>query len=535
MPTLTSNAPSASERNRDTLDELSVLRAEHAALRASQAVIEFELDGTIVDANENFLRVLGYRLDEIRGRHHSMFVEPGFEKSADYRRFWEELAAGRYQAAEYKRIGKGGKEVWIQGSYNPLLDASGRAFKVVKFATDVTERRLRNADYEGQLAAIRKSQAVIEFQLDGTVLDANENFLNVLGYRLDEIRGRHHSMFVEPGFEKSAEYRRFWDELAAGRYQAAEYKRIGKGGKEVWIQASYNPILDASGRPVKVVKFATDVTEQVRSRQHLRALVEKVRATSGTLGGASEELTTVTTHIQGNSTETSTQAQSVAAAAEQVSRSSQTVASGIAEMTASISEISRTTSDAASVAQQAVQLSKDTNEKIRKLGESSVEIGKVVKVIAGIAQQTNLLALNATIEAARAGESGKGFAVVATEVKELARQSAQASENIAGRIEAVQSDTSAAVKAILEIGKIIERINDAQTSIAGAIEEQTATTSEISKNVSEVAGASDAIARSITAVATAAQNTASGVSQARSAVAELTQVAVELTRLVANS
>ena len=534
MPTVLST-PSVQDDPSTLASQMHGLRAELLAIRKSQAVIEFEVDGTILDANENFLRVLGYRLEEIRGQHHSMFVEPAFRASAEYRRFWDELAAGRFQAAEYKRIGKNGKEVWIQGSYNPVLDESGKPFKVVKFATDITATKLRNADYEGQIAAIRKSQAVIEFELDGTIRDANENFLGVMGYRLDEIRGKHHSIFVDAAFRASAEYRKFWEELGAGRYQSGEYKRIGKNGKEVWIQGSYNPILDASGRPFKVVKFATDVTEQVASRKHLGELVDKVRGVTGTLGGASRELSTVTTHIQDNSKETSTQAQSVAAAAEQVSRNSQTVASGIAEMTASIAEISRTTSDAATVATQAVTLSKQTNEKVQKLGESSVEIGKVVKVIAGIAQQTNLLALNATIEAARAGESGKGFAVVATEVKELARQSAQASENIAQRIEAVQKDTQASVAAILEIGKIIGRINEAQTSIASAIEEQTATTSEISKNVSEVASASDAIARSITAVATAAQNTASGVTQARSSVSDLAQAAEELKRLVASS
>jgi PAS domain S-box-containing protein len=233
-----------------------------AAIRKSQAVIEFSMDGTILDANDNFLMALGYSLDEVKGRHHGMFVDEAYRQSSDYKEFWVRLNRGEYQAAEYKRIGKGGKEVWIQASYNPILDAEGKPFKVVKFATDMTQQKLRNADYSGQIAAISKSQAVIEFKMDGTVLGANENFLRTLGYRLDEIQGQHHSIFVEPAHKQSDEYRDFWAALNRGEYQAAEYKRIGKGGKEVWIQASYNPIMDLNGKPFKVVKYATDVTEQ---------------------------------------------------------------------------------------------------------------------------------------------------------------------------------------------------------------------------------------------------------------------------------
>ena len=233
-----------------------------AAIRKSQAVIEFSMDGTVLDANDNFLKALGYRLEEIKGQHHSMFVEPAYKQSSEYREFWAALNRGEYQAAEYKRIGKGGREVWIQASYNPILDPDGKPFKVVKFATDMTEQKLRNADYMGQIAAISKSQAVIEFKMDGTVLSANDNFLKALGYTLDEIKGRHHSMFVDEAFRQSYEYKEFWAALNRGEYQAAEYKRLGKGGKEVWIQASYNPIMDLNGKPFKVVKYATDITPQ---------------------------------------------------------------------------------------------------------------------------------------------------------------------------------------------------------------------------------------------------------------------------------
>ena len=241
-----------------------------AAIRKSQAVIEFGMDGTILDANDNFLNALGYTLDEIRGRHHSMFVDEAFRQSAEYKEFWVKLNRGEYQAAEYKRIGKGGKEVWIQASYNPIFDANGKPFKVVKYATDVTEQKLRNADYTGQIAAIRKSQAVITFDMNGTVLDANHHFLNALGYTLEEIKGHHHSMFVDEAYRQSADYKEFWAKLNRGEYQAEEYKRIGKGGREVWIQASYNPIMDLNGKPFKVVKFAIDVTAQ---KQALNAML----------------------------------------------------------------------------------------------------------------------------------------------------------------------------------------------------------------------------------------------------------------------
>ena len=242
-----------------------------AAIRKSQAVIEFGMDGTILDANDNFLKALDYTLEEIRGRHHSMFVDEAYRQSAEYREFWAKLNRGEYQAAEYKRIGKGGKEVWIQASYNPILDLDGRPFKVVKYATDVTQQKMVNADYQGQIAAVNMSQAVIQFAMDGTVLDANENFLNALGYGLEEIKGRHHSMFVDEAYRQSAGYKEFWAKLNRGEYQAAEYKRIGKGGKEVWIQASYNPILDLNGKPFKVVKYATDITSEKNAIQAMIA------------------------------------------------------------------------------------------------------------------------------------------------------------------------------------------------------------------------------------------------------------------------
>ena len=547
------------------------------AVGKAQAVIEFNLDGTIIMANDNFLNVMGYTLAKIQGQHHRMFAEESFRNSIEYRQFWEALNRGEYQTGEYKRIGKGGKEVWIQASYNPILDLNGNPVKVVKYATDVTEQKLRNADFEGQIEAVGKAQAVIEFNLDGTIITANDNFLNVMGYTLAEIQGQHHRMFAEESFRNSIEYRQFWEALNRGEYQAGEYKRIGKGGKEVWIQASYNPILDLNGNPVKVVKYATDVTEQKLQQQELRDKVDimlsvvgqamkgdltveiavkgedaigqmgeglqsfltNLRETMGRfadnaqqLGSSSEELTVVSQQMASNAEETSTQAGVVSAASEQVTKNVQVVATGTEEMSASIREIAKNSNDAARVAKQAVGVAESANSTIGELGDASVEIGKVIKVITSIAQQTNLLALNATIEAARAGEAGKGFAVVANEVKELAKQTAQATEDISQKIEAIQAGSKGAVDAIGEVSTIINQINDISNTIASAVEEQTATTNEIGRNVGEAARGSGEIAQNISGVASAADSTTQGASDTLNASKALSEMAGQLQELV---
>lgn len=243
-----------------------------AAIGKSQAVIEFELDGTIITANDNFCNAMGYSLSEIQRQHHSMFAEETLKNSREYSEFWQKLGQGQFQSGEYKRIGKNGKEIWIQATYNPIYDPDGKPFKVVKFATDVTREKLKNADYIGQLQAVGKSQAVIEFELDGTIITANDNFCRAMGYSLSEIQGKHHSMFAEPALAASSEYQEFWKGLNRGEFSTGEYKRLGKGGREVWIQATYNPILDLNGNPFKVVKYATDITAEVKKRAEFENL-----------------------------------------------------------------------------------------------------------------------------------------------------------------------------------------------------------------------------------------------------------------------
>jgi methyl-accepting chemotaxis protein len=460
-----------------------------AAIGKSQAVIQFNMDGTVIDANENFLDALGYTLDDIRGKHHSMFVDAAERGSPAYRAFWEALNRGEYQAAEYKRVGKDGREVWIQASYNPILDLSGKPFKVVKYAVDVTQRKLKGADYEGQLAAINKSQAVIQFNMDGTVIDANDNFLKVLGYTLDEIRGKHHSMFVDAAERGSPAYRAFWEALNRGEYQAAEYKRVGKDGREVWIQASYNPILDLSGKPFKVVKYATDVTAAVRDRLQRAKIHKEIDADLGEISGALSNATQ--------------QASSAASASVQTSANVQAVASGAEELVASISEINRRVVDALKISAEAVEQGGQTRSIMTELAAVATRVGEVVSLIANIAGQTNLLALNATIEAARAGEAGKGFAVVASEVKALATQTARATEDISRQIENMQAATEGAVKAIEGISATITQINEISTTIATAVEEQGAVTRDISANMQTAARGVETISQNMNEIAAA--------------------------------
>jgi methyl-accepting chemotaxis protein len=520
-------APTASsDRARAAEQEAVIL-----AIGKSLAVIEFQMDGTILAANENFLRVLGYSLDEVKGRHHRMFVDTAEQNSLAYSDFWAQLNRGEYQAAEYKRIGKGGKEVWIQASYNPIFDARGVPFKVVKFATDVTAQRLLTTDFAGQIAAIGKSQAVIEFQMDGTILKANDNFLNVVGYSLDEIKGRHHRMFLEPAEQNSSAYTEFWARLNRGEYQSGEYKRIGKGGKEVHIQASYNPIFDLNGRPCKVVKFAADVSDAVRARHALAEIMSTIGEMAVTIAAAAEELTAVSQQLSGNAGDTAQQAGAASTTSEQVSANVNVVAASSEEMMASIREISKSATEAARVAKAAVTIAETTNSTIHQLGTSSAEIGKVIKVITSIPQQTNLLALNATIEAARAGEAGKGFAVVANEVKELAKETARATEEIGQKIEAIQNDTQAAVKAIGEVSQIINQVNDISNVIASAVEEQTATTTEIGRNVTEAAMGTNEIATSISGVARSAQATMAGAADTQTSARSLSEMASKLQML----
>ena len=366
---------------RDPSLSLSDLQGQVAALHRAQAIIEFDLEGNILDANDNFLRTMGYPREEVVGQHHRMFVTPEERDGETYRAFWQRLGEGQHYTGQFERVAQGGRRVWIQGSYSPILDAAGRPRKIVKHATDVTAQRLKTADMEGRLAAIDRAQAVISFDLDGTILEANDNFLHVMGYGRDEVIGNHHRMFVDPRERASDEYTHFWERLRRGEYNAALYRRVRKDGADVWIQATYNPIFDMAGKPFKIVKYATDVTQQAVAMNMLQ----------GALGSLAETVPVIAGDAQN---------------ANRLAHDASTSASSGGAMVDRLVE---------------------TMGEIDRRAQSMAEI---IAVMDSIAFQTTILAINAAVEAAHAGEQGRGFGVVAQEVRALSQRSAQSAKEI---------------------------------------------------------------------------------------------------------
>lgn len=458
------------------------------ALSRSQAVIEFKLDGTIITANENFCRALGYSVEEIKGKHHRIFCDPAYTATEDYREFWAMLNRGQFESREYKRFRKDGSEIWIQASYNPVFK-NGKLWKIVKFATDITAAKLKSAEDSGKLEAISRVQATIEFTPTGDILTANENFLSTLGYTLAEITGKHHSMFCEPDYTRSEAYREFWKTLASGQFVSQEFKRIGKGGKVVWIQASYNPIFDASGRVFKVVKYATDITGRVRAvdeiAKGLTALahgdltakidtpfipsLEQIRVD---FNAAMTRMAAAMQNVSHNTDEIASGSSQIREASDNLAKRTEQQAAAVEETAAALEQITQTVADSSKRANEAGQLVARTKEGAERSGfvvknaieamgqieNSSKEISNIIGVIDDIAFQTNLLALNAGVEAARAGDAGKGFAVVAQEVRELAQRSANAAKEIKTLISASSQQVENGVNLVDETGKALELI-----------------------------------------------------------------------------
>ena len=665
------------------------------AIMRSQAVIEFQPDGTILTANDNFLKVMGYTLGEIVGRHHSMFTLPETATSPEYRSFWDRLNRGDFVAERFKRLGKGGKEVWIQASYNPVFDKTGKVSKVVKFATDITDHALlqREANFDraayknstaammtvdrnfrvtsvnegtmklfaengdtfrkawpnfnpdaiigwnidafhknpahqrqmladtsrlphrtdisigdlkfvlnvsavyderkqyvgnvlqwdnvtearknaSVLKALDSVQAIIEFSLDGVVLHANENFCQAFGYSLQEVLGRHHSMFVEDSYRNSQAYRTFWDDLRRGSSSTDIFKRLGKGGREIWLQAVYTPILDGNGKAFKVVKIANDVTKaeldrRASEKERSERADEQARVVKGlaqglgqladgdltarigepfpgdyetlrsdfneAMGKLQDAMKTIIVNVGG----IHTGAGEISQASDDLSRRTEQQAATLEETAAALDEITATVRKTAEGSKQANgvvaatrsdaeasgQVVQSTVAAMAEIEKSSKQISQIIGVIDEIAFQTNLLALNAGVEAARAGDAGRGFAVVASEVRALAQRSSEAAKEIKGHISASSQHVETGVELVGEAGKALQKIVIKVNEISGLVSEIAASAQEQSTALAEVNTA-------INQMDQVTQQNAAMVEQSTAASHSLTQEAEELISLV---
>ena len=493
------------------------------ALSRSQAIIEFDLTGKILKANDNFCKAVGYQQSEIVGRTHSMFLSPEDAASPEYKSFWTKLSRGEYDQGQYRRRAKNGDEIWIEASYNPVF-RFGKPYKVVKIATDITSIKRKSAEDDGKLAALSRAQAMIEFTPDGKILSANENFLATLGYTAEDIIGKHHSMFCEPAYAQSEDYRDFWKELGKGHFSTGQFMRLGKDGKRVFIQASYNPIIDDRGRVFKVVKFAFDVTDRMHAVEELGAALERLsqcniritldkpfvgeferlrcdfnksiaefQKTLENVLGQTGDLTRSSQEVSEASVNLAERSREQAVALEETSAALEEITATVRSSTENMKETRKLVQSARTSTVASTEVVERTVDAMQRIETASREISQIIGVIDEIAFQTNLLALNAGVEAARAGEAGKGFAVVAQEVRELAQRSANAAKEIKALINNSGTEVLEGVRLVGETGEALKQIDALVRHIDGnvdmiakAADEQAVGISEINKAVNRL-------------------------------------------------
>ena len=496
-------------------------KAQLNAIDEHFAVISFSPDGIILEANQNFLNALGYTENEVLGKHHKIFCDSKLVNSKEYSDFWNELKKGTVQTSEFKRIKKDGHSIFIQASYTPIKDNSGKVYKIIKFAQDVTAKKLEDLYYKGQIQAIGKSQAIIEFDMNGIILNANENFLKAIDYSLDEIKGKHHSMFCEESYKNSNEYKDFWEKLNNAEFQSGEFLRIGKNGKKVYIQATYNPIIDIDNKPFKVVKYATEITARKNTMFSIQKNIEKLNKSLNHLSGASNSMSIDAENSMKGS-------QEVSVSIEQMDQAVNELSEKIEVMLSSITSIADAAANGEKIALDAKVQSKSTSSDIIKLNQESSKIGETINLITQIAFQTNILSLNAAVEAATAGEAGRGFAVVAAEVRNLATRSNEAAKAITSAIESIHTLVKNSLTSITSVHSTIEEISSMSSSISKSILEQKTISNQLASTALQTSKGLNEISNSMINVSQSAQNTRDEAIETKNASDELISVSTEL-------
>nr|MDH4440049.1 PAS domain-containing methyl-accepting chemotaxis protein [Rhizobium sp.] len=531
------------------------LAEDMSALSSSQAMIAFSPDGTVLDANDNFCKALGYDKREIVGRHHRVFCDDSIVQSPDYAQFWASLAAGKFERGQFRRRSKTGDDVWIEASYNPVFHG-GRVVRVLKIASDVTASKMVSLHDANRMRAIDQSQAIIEFEPDGTVTDANGNFLKAMGYTQAEVIGQHHRIFCDPAYVGSSEYADFWAKLRSGEFVEDNFVRYGKGGREVWIQATYTPVYDTRGRVYRVIKVATDITPRMvavrtigNAIRHLSQgdlTVEIVETLDSVLEDSRVDFNMAARALENTISSIVRSAHSLAENARVITEISDGIAANgerqaatVEETAAALEEITTTVRDTSVRTTETTRLVGTTRSDAEASGEvvrqataamgeiekSAKEIENIIGVIDEIAFQTNLLALNAGVEAARAGDAGKGFAVVAQEVRALAQRSASAAKDIKALIAKSAEAVRQGVSLVDKTGTALRAIVDQVQAIDGNVD-------AIAKAAREQATSINGINASIGSLDKVTQQSAATVEEANATALTLASQADALYELI---